>query len=200
MSVRAWDNPFAVRHVRPGALPYLLPDGLDARALVQRFLTLGRRGAVVGPHGSGKSTLLATLLPELAAAGYAPWPVALHDGQRTLPAGSWRELGRLPGSGSRVVVIDGYEQLGWRARLRVRWLCRRRNYGLLVTTHRPTGLPTLWRTEVSPELARHLIERLRPGMPAPPESELAGRLGMWQGNFREVLFELYDEYERERRA
>jgi hypothetical protein len=201
MSVSAaWDNPFAVRHVRPGALPYLLPEGVDATALVRRFVALGRRGAVVGPHGSGKSTLLATLLPELAAAGYATSLVELHDGRRTLPAESWRESGPEAGGDRPVLVIDGYEQLGWLRRWRVRRWCRRRGGGLLVTAHRPTGLPTLWRTDVSPDLAGRVIRRLRPGVPAPPESELARRLQVWRGNFREVLFEMYDEHERARRG
>jgi hypothetical protein len=164
---------------------------------VRRFAELGGRGAVHGPHGSGKSALLATLLPALRAAGYVPWQVALHDGQRTLAAEDWRTLRGLP-AGS-VVAIDGYEQLGRLARWRVRWRCRRRGHGLLVTAHGPAGLPVLVRTEVSPALARRVIARLRPGVEAPAESELSGRLRAWGGNLREVLFELYDEHERARR-
>ena len=190
-------NPFAVRHVQPGAAPYLFPDGLDAAAMVRRFAALGWRAAVIGPHGSGKSALLATLLPALLAVGRPPWQIALHDGRRTLPAAAWRALHVLaPGA---VVVIDGYEQLGWPARMRVRWLRRRRGHGLLVTAHGPVGLPVLLRTEVTPGVARRLIERLRPGSPAPMEAELSARLRRRQGNFREVLFDMYDEYEQARR-
>ena len=190
-------NPFAVRHVRPGAAPYLFPDGLDAAAAVRRFAALGWCAAVVGPHGSGKSTLLASLLPALLAGGRPPWTIALHDGRRTLPAGAWRALRVL--APDTVVVIDGYEQLGWLARMWVRGLCRRRGHGLLVTAHGPVGLPVLLRTGVTPGVARRLIERLRRGAPAPTEAELSARLRRRQGNFREVLFDLYDEYEQARR-
>jgi hypothetical protein len=192
-------NPFAVRHVRPGALPYLF-DGLDAAALVRRFAVLGRRAAVVGPHGSGKSTLLAALRPAFHAAGHATWQATLHDGRRTLPAAAWRELRGLPPGDSRVVVIDGYEQLGWWARLRLRQLCRRRDHGLLVTAHEPVGLPVLLRTDVSPEVARRVLGRLRPETEPPSQADLASRLRERRGNFREVLFEMYDTYERARRG
>ena len=191
------NNPFAVRHVQPGAAPYLFPDGLDAAALMRRLAAQGWRGALVGPHGSGKSTLLASLAPALLAAGRPPWQVALHDGRRTLPAAAWAALRRL--APDAVVVIDGYEQLGGWARQRLRWLRWRRGCGLLVTAHGPVGLPVLLRTDVTPEAARRVIERLRPGSPAPSQAELASRLRVWRGNLREVLFEMYDEYERSRR-
>jgi hypothetical protein len=192
-------NPFSVRRVRPGAAPYLFPDGLDAAALVRRLAALGWWAAVVGPHGSGKSTLLASIAPAVAAAGRTPWQVALHDGRRWLPEPAWRDLGGLTPGDAVVAMIDGYEQLGWWARRRLRRLCRRRGCGLFVTAHRPVGLPVLLRTDVSPETARRVINRLRPGREAPPEAELASRLKAWKGNFREVLFEMYDEHERTRR-
>ena len=201
MTASEWrSNPFAVRCVRPGAAPYLFPDGLDAAALVRRFAALGWRGAVVGPHGSGKSTALASLAPALAAAGRTPWQVTLHDGRRTLPGEAWRDLRGLTPGDAVVAVIDGYEQLGWLARRRLRLLCWRRGHGLLVTAHGPVGLPVLLRTEVAPETARRVIDRLRPGGEAPSEADLARRLQAWQGNFREVLFEMYDEYERSERT
>jgi hypothetical protein len=196
-AVPAWDNPFAVRHVRPGAVPYLFAEGQDAAALVRRFADLGRRAAVLGPHGSGKSTLLATLLPAFAAAGHPTCQVTLHDGQRTLPPEAWDTLGRLPADRG-VAVIDGYEQLGWLARYRLRSLCGRRGHGLLVTAHRPVGLPVLLGTDVSAAVARRVIAGLRQGAEPPSEAELAARLRDRGGNFREVLFELYDEFERDR--
>jgi hypothetical protein len=190
-------NPFAVRHIQPGAAPYLFADGLDAGGLVRRFARLGWRGAVIGPHGSGKSTLLASFLPALIAAGRRPLSIVLHDGRRTLPAAAWRALRGL--AQGAVVVIDGYEQFGWLARMRVRWLCSRGGYGLLATAHGPVGLPVLLRTEVAPSVARRLIEQLRPGLPAPSDAELSARLRRRRGNFREVLFDMYDECERARR-
>jgi hypothetical protein len=63
-----------------------------------------------------------------------------------------------------------------------------------VTAHGPTGLPELWRTDVTPAAARRVVAHLRPGA-EPPTAELARRLATRGGSLREVLFELYDEFE-----
>jgi hypothetical protein len=202
---RAASNPFSTRFVRPGALPFLFPPGLEAPGLVRALASRGWRAAILGPHGSGKSALLAALLPALREAGKEPLPVALHDGQRTLPAGAWRDLLRPGPPGVRVAAIDGYEQLSRWQRWRLRWLCRRRGHGLLATAHTPVGLPVLLRLSVTPETAGRLIERLlartpETAAPRPGSAEMAARLQRQGGNFREVLFELYDEHERRRLA
>ncbi|HZY90588.1 MAG TPA: hypothetical protein VFE78_37545 [Gemmataceae bacterium] len=197
---RSGSNPFSTRFVRPGAVPFLFPPDQDAPGLVRALMSLGWRGAILGPHGSGKSTLVAALLPVLREAGKEPLAVTLHDGQRTLPAEAWRELLR---PAARVAVIDGYEQLSRWQRWRLRRLCRRRGHGLLATAHTPVGLPILLRLSVTPETAVRVIERLLTTVPEatalrPSASELAARLQRQGENFREVLFELYDEYERQR--
>jgi energy-coupling factor transporter ATP-binding protein EcfA2 len=199
---RAASNPFSTRFVRPGAVPFLFPPGLGAPGLVRALAARGWRGAILGPHGSGKSTLLAALLPALREAGKEPLPVALHDGQRTLPAEAWRDLLRPTPPGSRIAIIDGYEQLGLWQRWRLRRLCRRRGHGLLATAPTPVGLPVLLRLGVTPETAGRIVERLLGGAPeaapGPGPADLAARLQRQGGNFREVLFELYDEWERQR--
>jgi hypothetical protein len=198
---RAESNPFSTCFVRPGAVPFLFPPGQDAPGLVLALAGLGWRGAILGPHGSGKSTLLAALLPALRESGKEPFSVALHDGQRTLPAEAWRELLR---PAARVVVIDGYEQLSRWQHWRLRRLCRRRGHGLLATAHTPVGLPVLLRLSVTPETAGRVVECLLAPAPEattlrPNAAEMAARLRRQGGNFREVLFELYDEWERRRR-
>ena len=60
-------NPFATRHVRPGAIPFHFPAETSAAQLVARLRELNWRGAIVGPHGSGKSTLLVALAPGSSA-------------------------------------------------------------------------------------------------------------------------------------
>jgi hypothetical protein len=196
-------NPFSTRFVRPGALPYLFPPRQDARGLVRALAAQGWRGVILGPHGSGKSTLLAALLPALREAGREPLLAALHDGQRRLPAEAWRDLLRPAANGSRVAIIDGYEQLGAWQHWRLRMLCRRRGHGLLATAHTPVGLPELLRLHVTAETAGRVVERLLKDVPEatalrPNPAEMAARLQRQGGNFREVLFELYDEYERGR--
>ncbi len=65
-------NPFATRHVRPGAIPYRFAPGSAAEGVVERLAAADWQGQIIGPHGSGKSTLLATLLPAIESAGRHP--------------------------------------------------------------------------------------------------------------------------------
>jgi hypothetical protein len=176
-------NPFSTRHTRPGAIPFRFPEGLDAAGLTDRLEANGWRGQIVGPHGSGKSTLLEALLPELSRRR-SVIRVELHGDARRLPAEVWDA-----GDGT-LVVIDSYEQLDWWTRRRVRKRCR----GLLVTAHRRSGLPDLYRTGVTAELAAAIVR----GLLADEIPDLARRLAFHRGNLREVLFELYDRYEASR--
>lgn len=182
-------NPFSTCHVRPGAIPFAFPAGLDARKLADRLEARGWRGQVVGPHGSGKSTLLAALLPELRRRRTVV-VVELHEHERHLPATVWS-----PREGPTLLVIDGYEQLGWWSRRRVQNHCRRQGWGLLVTAHRELGLPELYRTGVTPELAAVIVDGLRGDERPLDTPDLGRRLAHHRGNLREVLFELYDRYE-----
>lgn len=175
-------NPFSTRFVEPAAVPYLFPDGVTAADLVRRLAESGDRGQIVGPHGSGKSTLLAALLPHLTGRH-----VRLNEAEPTLPADVWE----LPAE--HLLVIDGFEQLGYRTRRRLRY----RPGGLLVTAHRPMGLPTLYRTDVPAETAARVVDRLLPpdGRGLLDGYDLVARLRARRGSLREVLFELYDRWE-----
>src|ERR1043166_2761834 len=126
-------NPFSTRFTRPGAIAYRFPDGTGAAQLVDKLASFNWLGQVVGPHGSGKSTLLVALVAEIERRGRRVALFVLHDGQRRLP----EEFQTLPSDSGLMVVIDGYEQLGWWSRWRLLRVVRRRGWGLLVTTHRP---------------------------------------------------------------
>jgi hypothetical protein len=187
-------NPFATRHVRPGAIPFCFPPGIGAGQLVERLAASGWRGQIVGPHGSGKSTLLATLLRAIEDCGRRPLLIALHDGQRRLPDRPER-MAIL--DERAVIVVDGYEQLGLWSRWRLDRLCRRRGYGLLVTAHRSVGMPLVLDTFTTPELAEQLIDRLTHGEARIDRREIAARFLAREGNLREVLFDCYDLYEKQ---
>ncbi len=105
------DNPFATCWTRPGALPFHFSNGQTAEQLAAKLVGQHWRGAIIGPHGSGKSTLLETLKPALVAAGRSIHAISLHDGQRRLPRRFFRNMRQC--SLTRLVIIDGYEQLGW---------------------------------------------------------------------------------------
>jgi hypothetical protein len=185
-------NPFATRFVRPGSLPYFLGDDSDTiEALLARLSAHGWWGEILGPHGSGKTTLLVQLLQAARDAGQGITLFSLHDGQRRLPRDWQSQIGS-----ASCVAIDGYEQLGFWARWRLKRFCRGQGIGLVVTAHAPTGLPTLYRTSPSLATARKVVERLLPGGAEPPsDDELSHLLDVFHGNLREVLFALYDRYE-----
>jgi len=192
------DNPFATRWVRPGAISYHFPVGQSADTLVDRLRAHAWWGEIVGPHGAGKSTLLATLLPALEAAGRKPILEALHDGQRRLPhrltdSSAWTTATQ--------IVIDGYEQLSYWSRLRLKRACRRVGCGLLVTSHRSVGLPELIRVEPNLETLQGVVAEL---LAASPQSitrdEVARSFAAHHGNARDTLFDLYDLYEQRRQV
>ena len=189
-------NPFSTRYVRPGAIPFLFPPGLSAPVLADRLATSGWRGQIVGPHGSGKSALLAALAPAIQAAGRAVCRVDLHDRQRHLPPG-FPPQDEPPWPA--VVIVDGYEQLSRYSRFRLRQLCTRLGLGLLVTTHRPVRLPELFRTRPDLDLAQRIVDHLlgQDRSLVTPD-DVADRFSARRGDLREMLFDLYDVYERRR--
>jgi hypothetical protein len=190
-------NPFATCWTRPGALPFLFPPGESASRLVARLATMQWRGAIVGLHGSGKSTLLEALKPALRAAGLSIHAITLRDGQRRLPK---QFLKTLPQKRA-VAIVDGFEQLGWFERLRLNLTCRRRQIGLLVSTHAPTRIPTLICLAPDEPLLQKLVAALTVNAPTPltPADVAASHAGHGM-NVREMLFDLYDRHERLRRA
>jgi len=188
-------NPFSTRPTRPGALSYLFSPGETPETILSRLESQGWWGEIVGPHGSGKSTLLATLVGALQDSGRRPITFAMHDRQRSLPV----DLeARADLDAARLIVVDGYEQLGRWNRLRLKRLCRRRGWGLLVTVHASVGLPRLCETAVSVELAQRVVEQLLTASGRPPlaSDQIARSYEHAGGNLREMLFDLYDLFER----
>lgn len=211
-------NPFTAARLRPGEIPYLFPAGEDLPTLVARLIANGGCGEIVGPHGSGKSTLLAMLAAELTARGHRIVLIELRDGQRRLPR-DWQPSEvqlpptRLESSTIRVqnsapdeprlpatlIFVDGFEQLGWLARWQLRRRCRQAGWGLVVTSHAPTGWPTLATTRVDLATARGVVDRLAAGTAGKPSpADVEGAFARSGGNLREMLFDLYDRYEAQR--
>lgn len=187
-------NPFEARRLRPGAVPYVWPQKRTPAELLTRLEENGWRGQIVGPHGSGKSALVAALAEHIERAGRKIVRIELHDGQRRLPI----DLRSAPGcEAGAVVIVDGYEQLSRWNRFRLRRHCRRNRLGLVVTSHVSMGFPDLARTAAGLDQAVQLVERLASGSAfRPTRREIAALLERHEGDLREVLFDLYDLYER----
>jgi hypothetical protein len=187
-------NPFSTRYTQPGRLGFLFRDDEDDSLdqVLGRFCASGLRGEIIGPHGTGKTTLLSHLLAALTQRGFDVAAFMLHDGQRRLPSG-WTEAAA-PAS---LVAVDGYEQLSHWSRWRLKRFCRRRDLGLVITAHAPMGLPALYRTGASLQIARRIVLQLLPvTVPPPSDDELSHLFDVFHGNVREMLFALYDCYER----
>jgi hypothetical protein len=192
-------NPFSTRFVRPGAIPYVFSEGVTVDSLVQQLKGNNWRGAIVGPHGSGKSTLLETLIPAIEQAGRSVRKIALHDGERRLPADfGFSGSSQPPG----VIVVDGYEQLGWWGRRKLNVALQRSGWGLLATVHSSpanSGLPELYRVEPNLEVFQLVVERL---LASPHKSirtdDITAAYQAHPQNLREALFSLYDLIEQQR--
>lgn len=184
-------NPFAARFVRPGAVCYLPSAGDDPAMLAARLQRQGWVGEIVGPHGAGKSALLIALIAELRGSGHDVLHVELHEGDRRLPRGAMAE----PLPPWRLIAVDGAEQLGWWAWFRLRRFVRRRSWGLVVTSHRPLGLPPLASLKPDAALAWKIVQQLQSDNPLITEAETTAAFSAHRGDLREMLFDLYDRYQ-----
>jgi energy-coupling factor transporter ATP-binding protein EcfA2 len=189
-------NPFATRFTRPGAMEFLLPPGSTAELLIETLAANQWRGQIIGPHGSGKSTLLHTLRPLLEARGRSiVWLAQAMDERRLAVT----EEEALAWNDATQVIVDGYEQLGRFARWWLARATRRANAGLLVTAHTDIGLPTLWKTQPSEDLAREVVAHLiTPAESVITADDVSRCYQSQAGNVRETLFALYDLYEQRR--
>jgi len=189
-------NPFSTAAVKPGAIEFHFSGGSSAASLGAKLQGSRWRGEIVGPHGSGKSTLLQTLIPVIEAAGReVRCCVAKKNDPRLLMSladqATWTD--------STQVVIEGYELLSRRHQKVLERVCRQKQAGLLITCHKPQGLPALFHTSVTIELAISLVEQLLPeDCDFITQSDVRNGFSRHGQNFRELLFEMYDLYEQRR--
>ncbi|HEX4414000.1 MAG TPA: hypothetical protein VH107_10265 [Lacipirellulaceae bacterium] len=196
-----FDNPFATCWTKPGALPFSFAAGENAEELLANLAAQNWRGAIIGPHGSGKSTLLETLKPLLADAGRNVLAIALRDRQRRLPRPFLDSIRALKWRSNDLLVIDGFEQLGWPQRLFLAYRSRQKRTGLLVTAHRPIRLPTLVRLNPPQSLVTRLVADLCTEVSTPVTlDDISDSYACHGSDVREIFFDLYDRHERKRHA
>jgi energy-coupling factor transporter ATP-binding protein EcfA2 len=178
-------------------MPFRFDDNQSIERLMAKLAVRHWQGAIVGPHGSGKSTLLESLKPAIVATGLHIQATSLHDGQRRLP----RDFFAPSVSGTNaLVIIDGYEQLGWPARLHLWLRCRSAGAGLLVTSHAPVRIPTLIRLSPDRQLVEQLVDDLCAEVSTTiTRADIAASHACHGSNVREILFDLYDRHEERRR-
>lgn len=191
------ENPFCSRRIKPGAIPFFFPEGVSEETLVALLRENEWRGQIIGPHGSGKSTLLAALLPVMKEAGRNLVHLELQDGVRQLPLAA-EDVERM--DGHSLLAIDGYEQLSYWSRRRLKTKSLSLGFGLLIIAHAPYDLPELYRTSGNLAVAQQIVKELLRETPVRiSETLVEERFHEHNGNLREMLFSLYDVYEWEYR-
>lgn len=187
-------NPFATRHTRPGRLVPRDAHG-EPLDLADVLAAAPSAAAIEGRHGAGKTNLLTALAERLAAADRFAGlmrPRKLGDGAAVLRA----VVRARPGT---TLCIDSWECIGFLWAALVRWAARRRRVGLVVTSHRPTGMPTVVRCDTTPILLARLVDELPAHGGLVDAADVEDAFRAHGGDIREALYDLYDRFERRAR-
>ena len=187
------ETPFCSRRIKPGAIPFYFPEGISNQTLLEILCLNAWCGQIIGPHGSGKSTLLASLLPEVEKCGRRIVHLELQDGVRNLPL-SEEEFAQLDEKSQ--LAIDGYEQLSFWERRKIRRKSEKQKFGVIVLGHEPLEYPDLYQTSRELSTAKLIVSRLLENtIVRIPDSVVEEHFRQNNGNLREMLFSLYDVYE-----
>ena len=188
-------NPFATRWTQPEACLFLFPPENSIEHVLDQLQQQQGWGQIVGPHGSGKSTLLAALKPALESRGQRLAHYCLHQGQRQLPM-KWSD--NLLQEATQVLV-DGFEQLSKFSQYRLKRYCRKFNKGLLITTHQSLGFTDLIHLQPDIMTALRVVAHLQRNHPEIIRAnDVRRHYRHHSQNLRELLFCLYDLFEKRR--
>lgn len=177
--IAAKDNPFRSSSV--GKLEFV-GKGITLEELWLKFIAMGCRASIVGPHGCGKTTLAQALKTKMLKAAYSVQEIRgsrLASGEISWSANASDK--------ADIRIVDGWDMLPYWKRLYYL-----RSGPLLAVSHRPIkGLSVLYKAEPDLGILKLLLTRLGLDL---DESYLLERFKKHEGNAREVFRELYDEF------
>jgi len=186
--VNALNNPFATDRVE--RVLAFRPEwaGTTWKEIELRWKSLNHHATLTGHHGSGKTTFLDAWKKRLIEDGHEVVSLFLNRESRSLTPVGWQALENCSG---KTILLDGEEQLSWRARRKFHQLCQQAD-GVLVTRHSRGKLPTLLHFESDIRTLELCIQQLAPEH----HQILSPRLELWwqqcNGNIREILLKCYD--------
>lgn len=177
-------NPFRAAAIH--ALPYQ-PTSLTLPQILSKLKSLNYRAAITGPHGTGKSTCLKQLNNQLLASNFQTLQLTLNQSNPKFNPAQLTQLNSL--TPNHILLLDGAEQLSplkWRKFLK----STTHLAGLIITTHKPHRLPTLFTTTTSLDLLTSLTQQLTPLTPQ-LQQNLPQLFNKHAGNIRDIFHELY---------
>jgi len=175
--IPARENPFATRFT--DSLPFVFEDGETWDSIFRRFQLLRFKASVIGRKGSGKTTFLLQFAQYLTGKGFRVRYVRVPS----IPS---------PTAGE-ILIVDGFEQLGFISRILFKWKARRAK-GLLLSCHENPPLPVLLHCSTTDMLLRRLVRSLTKDEGYLPIEESKSLLERSKGSIRDALRCLYDTY------
>lgn len=187
--IRAKDNPFAVHQLEKLGF---IANNTPWAEICDRLKQLDHTAAIVGPHGSGKTTLLRQLEKHVSENGIQTGKLFLNLDTKL----RWQTIRNCIESISPkgVLFFDGACHLPILRFKQLKHLTRRRNVGLVITAHREGLLPTLVMQKPDLLLLRQIVKALLGDNEIFSEAYLADLFRLHDGNIRDCLWQLYDEY------
>lgn len=186
----ARENPFRTDRVLQ--YRYHFHDGGSLQQLAKQFEALNQRAAIVGRKGHGKTTLVEDLCGFWIGRGAAATLLRLTSTDRSNAVELCRKGLSETTSGS-ILILDGAEQLGW-----FRWLWFLRmvpaDVGLLITTHEPGRLPTLFECRTTSKVLARAVASIAPEVSRDVATQLEPLFAQHAGDVRLCLRNLYDLY------
>ncbi len=196
-------NPFSTRFVSPGQLRFIGMKQGSLDQLAVKLVQQNGNGQIVGPHGVGKTTLSFELENRVARLSDTQTPfrfVRKTIGPRQAIRSGHQNASFESIPTKTILVIDGFERLSWFQRVALLKTCRRRQIGVLLTTHRAVkGIPMLVSLKPDQRQFESVVTELTRDYESQISTERLSEIFIGNNrNTREALMSCYDEFEANR--
>ncbi len=185
------DNPFSASSIDPRLPSASLGNDRAIRRWAERLHRSGEPLLLVGPHGCGKSTLLEAIR-HACVSNFPAWETQTICADRV----SFRfALGKLATRRSILWFVDGADRWSdWQQRL-FGHIATAKHDRVLGTSHRPGPWSVLAQLKPTLEQLDQIVRRKLVCRTELPTGLLKHLYDYHNGNYRDVMFDLYDWWE-----